>query len=432
MTNKPEIISVTTDENITKPEDVYKTITESMSKEELLMRLAERENNDYLSLCNRYDIQRTITFDMAHKTVIYNFPQHKESHPIGELLILFLEAVFTRYEEERQDTIGAYTNPDTDFDLVGFPVYALPPLLLDTINRWGITPQEYSKKSVINKLVKFNIKLHPYLTFYLTDKLMKEDGLRILTQELDLVAVQNRIQNMVFFCLDADYDERLKGLTALQRYFLYKNTQLDVPAPQFMSEMFLHPGAVPEQDRHIFRTQKTMDKKEILNSTLHELLAPKPLSEEQIEYVKKLELSMSESCIAYDVQSVALLELFKMIQHNLFVKRCAYCGRYFVLRYSYENKYCDRIPEGEKNNCQILGAMRDYQQEIKGNPAKLYYKRAYKKINDYKNKGIVSEEVYKQWIPVAKGKLNDCLEGKITVEDLEKWLSDNARGVRRP
>lgn len=76
--------------------------------------------------------------------------------------------------------------------------------------------------------------------------------------------------------------------------------------------------------------------------------------------------------------------------------------------------------------------MRDYQQEIKSNPAKLYYKRAYKKINDYKNKGIVSEEVYKQWIPVAKGKLNDCLEGKIQVEDLEKWLSNNARGVRRP
>ena len=179
-----------------------------------------------------------------------------------------------------------------------------------------------------------------------------------------------------------NYDDRLKGLTALQRYFLYKNTQLDVPAPQFMSEMFLHPGAVPEQDRHIFRTQKTMDKKEILNSTLHELVAPKPLSEEQIEYVKKLELSMIESYIAYDVQSVALLELFKMIQHNLFVKRCAYCGRYFVLRYSYENRYCDRIPEGEKNNCQILGAMRDYQQDIRSNPAKLYYKRAYKKIND--------------------------------------------------
>lgn len=430
MKNKPEIISIATDKNVTKPEDVYRAIAENMSKKEIFMRLTERENNDYLSLCNRYDIKRTITFDMAHKTIIFNFPQHKEPHPIGELLILLLEADFTRYEEERQDTISAYISPDTDFDLVGFPISALPPLLLDTIKRWGISPQEYSRKSIINKLVKFNIKLHPYLTFYLTDKLMQEDGLRILKQELDLVAVQKRISDMVSFCLDVDYDERLKGLTALQRYFLFKNTQLDVPSPQFMSEMFLHPGAVPEQDRHIFRTQKTMDKKEILNSTLHGLVTPKPLSEEQIEYVKNLELSMTESYIAYDVQSVALLELFKMIQHNLFVKRCAYCGRYFVLRYSYENKYCDRIPEGEKSNCQVLGAMRDYQQEIKSNPAKLYYKRAYKKINDYKNRGIVSEEVYKQWIPVAKKKLNDCLEGKIQVEDLEKWLSDNARGVR--
>lgn len=80
----------------------------------------------------------------------------------------------------------------------------------------------------------------------------------------------------------------------------YKNTQLNVPAPQFMSEMFLNPGAVPEQDRHIFRTQKTMDKKEILNSTLHELVTPKSLSEEQIEYVKKLELSMTEIKVSED------------------------------------------------------------------------------------------------------------------------------------
>jgi len=334
MNKKAEAITATIPDSVTNPEQVYRTIAQSMGQEEILLRLAERENNKYLSLCSKYDLQRTITFDMSHKNIIFNFPQHKESHPIGELLIHFLEADFTRFEEERQDTIRAYSNPDTDFELVGFPVYALPPLLLDTIQRWGITPQEYSKKSIINKLVKFNIKLHPYLTFYITDKLMQEDGLRILTQELDLLAIQKRIADMAAFCLDVDYDERLKGLTALQRYYLYKNTQHDVPVPQFMSELFLHPSIVSEEDRHIFRTQRTMDKKEILNSTLHELVTPKPLSEEQIEYVKKLDLGMTESYTAYDAQTVALLELFKMIQHNLFVKRCAYCGRYFVLRYS--------------------------------------------------------------------------------------------------
>jgi hypothetical protein len=47
---------------------------------------------------------------------------------------------------------------------------------------------------------------------------MQEDGLRILTQELDLVAVQKKISDMVSFCLDVDYDERMKGLTALQMF----------------------------------------------------------------------------------------------------------------------------------------------------------------------------------------------------------------------
>ena len=140
---------------------------------------------------------------------------------------------------------------------------------------------------------------------------------------------------------------------------------------------------------------------------------------------------MAESYNAYDAQSVALLELFKMIQNNLFVKRCGYCGRYFVLKYNYENKYCDRIPSGESKNCQTLGAMKDYQQEIKNNPARLAHKRAYKKINDYKNKGIVSEAVYSEWIDAAKGKLTDCLSGKLSIIDFEQWLSINARGVRK-
>lgn len=431
MNKNGEITVVDTSGNTFASDEVYKALAQSIPKDVLMRMLAEREHNDYLTLCSKYDLRRTITFDMAQKNIEFNFAEHKETHPIGNLLIHFLEADFTCFEKERQDTIEAYNSPETNFDLVGFPSSALPGFWLDTLKRWGITKEAFSKKSVINKLIKFNIHLHPYLTFYLTDKLMQEDGNLMLAKKCDLLSIQKQVGEMFAFCLDVDYDERLKGLTTLQRYYIYRNTKLDVPMPQFMSEMFMRPYAVPHQDRHIFRTQKTTDKAEILNLSLHELVTPNPLSDEQVEYAKRLDLTMLESYNAYDVQTVALLELFKMIQHNLFVKRCGYCGRYFVLKYSYENTYCDRIPDGEKSNCQTLGAMRDYQQEIKNSPAKLLHKRAYKKMNDYKNKRIVREEVYKQWIPVAKQKLNDCLDGKMTVSELEQWLSNNARGVRK-
>lgn len=412
------------------PEDIYKVLAENIDQKELLNIIASKENKEYIELLNKYTFQRSITFDMVQKTIEFNFSQHKETHPIGELLVLFLEVDFSNYEYERLCTIDCYNDPTTDFDLAGFPRTSIPPFWEDTFSRWGITKEEFSKKAVIDKLIKFNIYLHPYLTFYMTDKLMVEDGNLLLTKKCDLLSLQKQIADMMNFSLDVDYDERLRELTAMQRYYIYRNTKLNVSLPQFMSELFLYPYSVPEKDRHIFRTQKTMDSGEILNSTLEELVTPNPLSQEQIDYVKKIDLSMRESYLAYDAPTIAYLELFKMIQHNLMVKKCAYCGRYFVLKYNYENKYCDRIPQGESKKCQNLGAMKDFQEKIKSNPANLAYRKAYKKINDYKNKGTVTEKTYKEWIPVAKAKLNDCLNEKIPLADFELWLQKNARGVK--
>lgn len=243
MTNKKtEITEVTALENASPHEEVYKTIAENMNRDAIMQRLAARENSDYLSLCNKYDIRRTISFDMLRKTIVLNFPLHKEIHPIGELLISLLDVDFKKYEGERKSTIDTYEDPNTDFELVGFPTSEIPPLLADTIKCWGITLQKYSKMSLINKLVKFNIRIHPYLTFYPTEKLMQSDGGRILKKELDMISIQNRIKDMAIFCLDTDHDERLKNLTALQRYYIYKNTQLDVPVPHFITEITPYPS----------------------------------------------------------------------------------------------------------------------------------------------------------------------------------------------
>lgn len=47
-----------------------------------------------------------------------------------------------------------------------------------------------------------------------------------------------------------------------------------------------------------------------------------------------------------------------MIEHNIRIKKCKNCGKYFVLKGDYSTDYCDRIPDGEKFTCKKLAAMK--------------------------------------------------------------------------
>jgi hypothetical protein len=51
-----------------------------------------------------------------------------------------------------------------------------------------------------------------------------------------------------------------------------------------------------------------------------------------------------------------------MLELDMQIKRCKNCGRYFILKGNYQTEYCDRIPEGETQNCQSIGALAKYAQ----------------------------------------------------------------------
>jgi len=50
-----------------------------------------------------------------------------------------------------------------------------------------------------------------------------------------MLTLQKRLREAFHFCLDADYDERLKDLTAIERYYIYSNNRLGLRNFQFAS-----------------------------------------------------------------------------------------------------------------------------------------------------------------------------------------------------
>jgi len=71
--------------------------------------------------------------------------------------------------------------------------------------------------------------------FFRTNDILTQDGNVLFDKKLDMLTLQKRLCDAFSFCLDADHDERLKDLPAIERYYIYSNNRLDLPNFQFAS-----------------------------------------------------------------------------------------------------------------------------------------------------------------------------------------------------
>lgn len=53
------------------------------------------------------------------------------------------------------------------------------------------------------------------------------------------------------------------------------------------------------------------------------------------------------------------------------------------------------------------------------------YRREYKKRFNWIKAGKISPGMFYAWSAVAKGKRDECAEGKMSLAELKKWLADS-------
>ena len=97
-----------------------------------------------------------------------------------------------------------------------------------------------------------------------------------------------------------------------------------------------------------------------------------------------------------------------MIEHNIRIKKCKNCGKYFVLKGDYSTDYCDRIPDGEKFTCKKLAAMQARKKKVQDNPI-LKYEKAYKRMYAHLSNHKISNEDFRLWAEAAANKRDSSL-----------------------
>lgn len=111
-------------------------------------------------------------------------------------------------------------------------------------------------------------------------------------------------------------------------------------------------------------------------------------------------------------------EFSDILRARLFVKKCACCGRFFIINSRYNTDYCDNIAPGETNRtCREIGAQRTFREKVSSDPVWLAYQRAYKTHYARMTKKKISKSEFLAWANEALELRSKALNREISFEE---------------
>ena len=117
--------------------------------------------------------------------------------------------------------------------------------------------------------------------------------------------------------------------------------------------------------------------------------------------------------------------LCRYLEANLRLHACKFCGKLFGVTGNYKQEYCSRVIPGSEKTCKEMGSLRLYEKKIFSEPAIKEYKRSYKAHNARIRYGIMTREEFNAWSQEARRKRDDCVAGKLSLEEFVAWLDSD-------
>jgi hypothetical protein len=126
-------------------------------------------------------------------------------------------------------------------------------------------------------------------------------------------------------------------------------------------------------------------------------------------------------------------EFVNMVKHDVFIKKCKNCGRFFIPRRRADAEYCERIFTDNGRKCSEIGATLRYEKKVAGNPILEAHKKAYRRFNSRTRAKKMTLAEFMAWSEEAARKRDACLAGELPFEEFVAWLEQGRiRKSRKP
>jgi hypothetical protein len=366
-----------------------------------------------------------VTFDEEEKMM--NFWEDNElqfSSRIGELLVTFLEIDFSSYESKRLEVIEAIKD-DGLVQRYGAPEGELSTPALERLRAkiayifccFGLIAYKEIGDSYFPRHDYFRKNNATGLFFGI-----KDTSDSILYFRADYKHQQEQIARIVDFCLNENVSVRSLDFTASQLYCIGKENGLFKLPLELES---IRAGYFPSASLDPY---KPFEKLEIYTPTIDGSTNPiNLLSEEEFRLFKEIFENVPVKLIDgyYDLYPahLAVLELMKMIQLDIRVRRCGICNRYFVVWGEHNAKYCRREPTDGTKSCRVIGAQRDARERYATDIWK-EYRKARDRWNDRSGLPGTHRESIKRLEKEARKLIHEAGEDPVKQAAFYRWLEN--------
>jgi|GEM_PF-1377536 len=217
------------------------------------------------------------------------------------------------------------------------------------------------------------------------------------------------------FCCNDDFEPMLKSLTSLQRYHLYSQLYVDniVTIDRYYEQnefLFMETESrITAMDKTPRMSKKT-DKHGITIDEFEPVIQKPTLSEKLINSLQASKVSLVFRFQYANIEKYLMRELFTLVKLNVRIKKCASCGKYFILKGDYATDYCDRVPAGEKYTCKRIAAINARKDKLKNNPILREYERAYKRNYARVSNHLMTNEDFRLWVDGATQRRDQAAE----------------------
>ena len=395
-----------------------------------------------------YNHQHIYTYDLENKVIIENSNRdyYKESEfdnlnkcRIGQALLQFINYDFTYYDYQRQNVLDLIENfhspPPSKLGSLDDAVIKLFPDIAEAIFLYEKWTGKFFIEALILSimlLVSFHIPYALIDVHKLYGAMNGEYDL-IYQQEYDYLSLHQTFMERFVPCLDVavcpTFQDSLKKYISLSNLIYHTNNTMS------FKEITIVRHLITEPDIEQLRPKLDIDSWDFLTTASGEEIAAAKQVQLRYDALMNHKISSSGTEIVHGysfetMQESLMCEFLKMLELNIKIKKCAICGKYFILN-GHDGECCDNLYKDTGLTCQQVYADRNYKNKRKKNPILKEYDKCYKRMYArYSSRKNLSSEKYNSWKEEAARERDKALAAYAAnpsdtiIEDFKKFLGN--------
>ena len=125
------------------------------------------------------------------------------------------------------------------------------------------------------------------------------------------------------------------------------------------------------------------------------------------------------------IDDLIKLETYFMLANKIIIKKCKYCGNYFIPGNRSDTDYCSRIKENETKPCNIVGPKRVYDMKKRNDPIIKAHHKAYNRMRAKLRTERITKSEFCDWSNKATYMREQCKAGSISFDEYQTFLDED-------